>query len=117
MTEPTQPAQPGQPPVSWTPPPQQPSGRPNPGFNFNDFIAFRYLITPSLVTVIYVIGAVLITLAALATMTQQGANGIVGGLLLLVFGNLYWRVILEFIMVLFRMNDALQSIDRRGRGV
>ena len=111
MTEPTQP---GQPPVSWTPPPPEPSARPKQRFDFGDFIAFRYLITPSLVTVIYVIGAILITIAALGTMTQSGAAGITGGLLLLVFGNLYWRVILEFIMVLFRMNDALQSIDRRG---
>jgi len=38
-------------------------------------------------------------------------------LIVLVFGNLYWRVILEFVMVLFRMNDSLQSIDRRGRGM
>jgi len=35
----------------------------------------------------------------------------------LFFGNLYWRVILEFVVVLFRMNDALQSIDRRGRSL
>jgi Domain of unknown function (DUF4282) len=113
MTEPTQP---GQSPVSWTPPPSEPSGKPSQAFDFGEFIAFRYLITPTLVTVIYVIGAVLITIFAVVAMTQ-GAGGIVSGLLLLLFGNLYWRVILEFIMVLFRMNDALQSIDRRGRGV
>lgn len=113
----TEPSQPSQPPVSWTPPPPQPSGRPTQAFNFGDFISFRYLITPTLVTVIYVIGAVVITLVALGAMTQSGAGGVLGGLLLLIFGNLYWRVILEFIMVLFRMNDALQSIDRRGRGV
>ena len=114
MTEPTQP---GQSPVSWTPPPSQPSPQPAKGFDFSEFISFRYLITPTLVTVIYVIGAVLITLTALAALAQGGGGGLVSGLLLLIFGNLYWRVILEFIVVLFRMNDSLQSIDRRGRGM
>lgn len=36
------------------------------------------------------------------------------GIVVLVVGNLWWRIILEFVMVLFRMNSALQSIDRRG---
>ena len=92
------------------------SPKPSAPFDFGEFIAFRYLITPTLVTVIYVIGSVFIILASVGVMVQ-GSGGILAGLLLLFFGNLYWRVILEFIMVLFRMNDALQSIDRRGRGV
>lgn len=116
MDQPTPPVQPqggGQPPVAWPPPP---AGRSS-GFNLGDFLAFRYLITPTFVTVIYVIGAIGITLVSLVTMASGGSNGLVGGLLVLVFLNLYWRVILEFVMVLFRMNDALQSIDRRGRGM
>jgi hypothetical protein len=88
-------------------------------FDINAFLSFRYLITPALVSVIYVIGAVLITLASLAALIQRGSGGAgaVGGILLFIFGNLYWRVILEFIMVLFRMNDSLQTIERRGRGM
>jgi hypothetical protein len=42
---------------------------------------------------------------------------VIGGLLIFVFGNLYWRVILEFIIVLFRINEGIRSIDQRGRGV
>jgi hypothetical protein len=90
-----------------------------PRFDLRDFLAFRYLITPGLVTIIYAIGAIFITLAALLlpASANQGAGGILAGLLILVFGNLYWRVILEFVMVLFRINDSLASIDRRGRGM
>jgi Na+(H+)/acetate symporter ActP len=99
--------------VPWAPEPPPRSG----GFTFNDFITFRYLITPTLITIVYIIGAVLITLAALAAMVRGGAGGLLVGLLVLVFGNLYWRVILEFVMVLFRMNDSLRSIDRRGKGM
>ena len=99
--------------VPWAPPPTSRSG----GFDFNDFITFRYLITPTLITVVYIIGAVLITIVALGATVSGGTAGLLVGLLILIFGNLYWRVILEFVMVLFRMNDSLQSIDRRGRGM
>jgi len=101
--------------VPWTSPaPQRPMAG---GFNFGEFVSFRYLITPTIITIVYVIGAVLITIGALGAMAAGGSGGVVTGLLVLFFGNLYWRVILEFVVVLFRMNDALQSIDRRGRSL
>ena len=87
------------------------------GFDWSDFINFRYLITPGLVTIIYVIGAALITLGALFTLANGSAGAIVFGVLIFIFGNLYWRVVLEFIIVLFRINEGIQSIDRRGRGM
>jgi hypothetical protein len=104
---------PSQPPVSWAP--QAPA---QPGtFNFSDFVNFRYLITPGFITVIYVVGAILITIAALAAAGSGGSGGVLGGLFFLILGNLWWRIILEFVMVLFRINDSLASIDRRGRGM
>ena len=99
--------------TSWTPPPSANSS--GGGFDFRDFVTFRYLITPAFMTVIYVIGVVGITLGSLVALAGNG--GVVAGLLLFLFGNLYWRIILEFIMVLFRMNDSLKSIDRRGKGM
>jgi hypothetical protein len=87
------------------------------GFNFNDFLTFRYLITPAFVTVIYVIGAVLITIAALASLANADAGGGISAVLVLLIGNLFWRIYMEFIMVLFKINDSLKSIDRRGRGM
>jgi hypothetical protein len=96
-----------------SPPPPRTTG----GFDWSDFINFRYLITPGLVTVIYVLGAVFITLGAIGVLLAGGTGGVIGGLLIFVFGNLYWRVILEFIIVLFRINEGIRSIDQRGRGV
>jgi hypothetical protein len=118
MTEPTQPGSPppatppSPPPVSWAPEPS----RSGDGGGINDFLAFRYLITPTFITVIYVIGAVLITIGALGTMAG-GGNTALGGLFVLIIGNLWWRIVLEFVMVLFRINASLQSIERRGRGM
>lgn len=97
--------------VPWTPEPASGSGS---GTSFSDFLSFRYLITPTFITVIYVIGAVLITLSGAATLLGSGPGAAVSGIVVLVVGNLWWRIILEFVMVLFRMNSALQSIDRRG---
>jgi len=116
MTDPT-PADPTPaPPITWAPPPPPappatPAGK---GFDVSDFVSFRYLITPAFITIIYVIGAIGITLGALGVLV--GSNVFVG-ILFFLFGNLYWRILTEFIMVLFRMNDSLQSIDRRGRGL
>jgi Domain of unknown function (DUF4282) len=117
-TTPQQPSQPpapppNQPPVSWTPQSPPPPG----AFNFSDFVNFRYLITPGFITVIYVVGAIFITIAALSAAGTAGAGGVLVGLLWFVFGNLWWRVVLEFVMVLFRINDHLASIDRRGQGI
>ena len=111
--EPSPPPPPSQPSVNWAPPPQPQRG----AFNFSDFVNFRYLITPGFITVIYVVGAVVITIAALGAAGNAGAGGVVFGLLWFVFGNLWWRIVLEFVMVLFRINDSLTSIDRRGRGM
>ena len=116
MTDPT-PADPTPaPPVTWAPPPPPapPGAAPDKGFDLSEFVSFRYLITPAFITIIYVIGAIGITLGALGVLV--GSN-VFAGILLFLFAQLYWRIITEFIMVLFRMNDALQSIDRRGKGL
>ncbi len=78
-----------------------------------DFLTFRAFITPTFITVIWIIGTVFITLAALVAMGSQG--GFVNGLIVLIVGNLWWRIVMEIFIVLFRINDSLQSIDRQGR--
>ncbi len=108
-----EPAQAPQPTNAYGAPPPRTSG----GFDWGDFVNFRYLITPGLVTVIYVLGALAITLAAIASLVSGGTGGVIAGILIFVFGNLYWRVILEFIIVLFRINEGIQAIERRGRGM
>jgi uncharacterized protein DUF4282 len=109
---PTPPAS-SQPPVAWQP---APAARPQQGrgFDLSDFLTFRYLITPGFITAIYVIGAILITLGTLVSISS---SGVVPALIGLVILNLWWRIVLEFVMVLFRINDSLASIDRRGGGM
>ena len=114
MTEPTMPTgqPPSVPPVSWGPAPTTSSGR----FNWGDFFSFRYMVTPVLIRVIYVVGAVLVTLGAIAPLaTANGAAGLVFAILVFLVGNLYWRVIMELFMVFFGMHESLRAIERQGR--
>ncbi len=87
----------------------------HPGFNWGDFFSFRYMITPIIIRVIYIVAVVLITLSALLALLQGGAGGILSGVLIFLFGNLFLRIYLELVMLFFGMNDALRSIERQRR--
>jgi hypothetical protein len=81
------------------------------GFRLADFLTFRYMITPPLITVIYIIGAVLVTIGSIAYINTSA----LGAVFAWIFLMLYLRVILELIVVLFRINDGIQTIARRDR--
>ncbi len=110
----TTPTPSNEPPVAWRPPADT---RARGGFDVSDFLTFRYFITPAFITAIYIIGAALISLAALTAVAVPASGGVLSALIVLVAGNLWWRIVLEFVMVLFRINDSLTSIDRRGGGL
>lgn len=40
-------------------------------------------------------------------------EAIAAGLIMMFFGNLVWRLFCEFIVVLFKINDSLISIDKK----
>jgi hypothetical protein len=110
MTTALPPDQPAAPP----PPPAAPSERG--GFNLGDFLSFRYMITPPLVQVIYVVVTLIITIVGLVTMVSDApGGGPLPGLLIIVFGNLVWRVYMEIVMLFFRINDGVQAIERNTR--
>ena len=74
-----------------------------------DFFAFRTMIAAGFIQVIFVIGLAGIVIASLGAIANDQA---ITGLLLLVFGALYWRVICEVFIVFFRMNDTLSAIKQ-----
>jgi hypothetical protein len=97
------------------------------GFNWKDFLSFKTMITLRIIQIVYVVIAVIITLGGLATMFSGGRSsgygglgygsfmpgGFFGGLLLIVFGNIIWRIWCELIIVFFRINKTLNSIDEK----
>ncbi len=79
------------------------------GFSFGDFITFRFMITPPLITVIYVVAVIVITIGALAALNASVLGAILGWIVVM----LWVRVVFEVMIVLFRINDGIQKIARR----
>jgi hypothetical protein len=88
------------------------------------YFSFQRLITTSVVKAIYALGFLILTAAGVTLIVWAGlglndANisrelgwryvGLGAGAL--VIGNLAWRIVCEFWMVLFNINDHLASID------
>ncbi len=93
---------------------------------FRRFLSFDLFITKSAITLIYCIGAVVLTLVSvlylvldivkpgmLPTIPAQipTINTPVFWIVVLILGNLVWRMLCEFFVVLFSINKSLVSID------
>jgi hypothetical protein len=72
-----------------------------------DFFAFRTLITPRFIQILFALGLLGIVLGFIAAVSSDEA---LAGILLLVFGTLYWRIVCELFYVFFRISDTLVSI-------
>ena len=81
-----------------------------------DFFNFKTMISPTLIKIIYVIGAVGILFGSFAA--ADGISGFTGGgsaggaftaLLLLILGELFWRIACENMILFFSMHDILSG--------
>ncbi len=84
--------------------------------NLNDFLKFRKMITPAIITILFYVGAGISVLAGLIMMgsafsryTPTGAT-FLGGLLTLVLGPIIVRIYCEILILFFRMNETLTEI-------
>jgi hypothetical protein len=95
--------------------------------NFDKFLKFDELITESVIKIIYLLGALVITLIGLFIVVApsfilpmiMGKNagyalyGIVFGVIVILFGNLFWRIACEAFIVIFKIHDSVVSIDNK----
>jgi hypothetical protein len=72
------------------------------------------MISGTVIQVIFVLGLIGIVIGAIVAIANDDA---LLGILLLVFGALYWRVVCEFIIVVFRMNASLNAIRANTAGL
>lgn len=100
-------------------------------FNFKDYLSFKQMITLKFIPIVYIVVAVIITLMGLVMMFSGGGRssygygemspmafmpgGFFGGLLYIIFGNLFWRLWCEFIIVLFRINKGIDNVEKNTR--
>ena len=89
---------------------------------YAEYFAFRELVTPQLIKVVYLVGACFITAAGILsivspdTLDEYEAGPIVtrlGGIAVLLIGNLVWRMMCEGAILLFSLHELLVSIDMR----
>jgi hypothetical protein len=100
------------------------------GFDWKDFLSFKTMITLKIIQIVYAVVAAIITIGGLMTMFSGGGSrgyggygptsfipgGFMGGLLIIIFGNVLWRVWCELIIVFFRINKSLNNIDDKTKG-
>ena len=91
------------------------------------FFKFDEFVTPTLITIVYILGVLVITLASLYMLTTIYSAGssswysksepswhfenAIIAVAWFIFGNLYWRVFCEIVIVIFKINNHLTSID------
>jgi hypothetical protein len=87
------------------------------------YLSFKKFITTGFIMVIYILGAIAITIVSILLMVSSGLNiyglsgfGVILGVLLLIFGNLFWRILCEYMVVQFRIYTELIEINRTLKG-
>lgn len=72
-----------------------------------DFLAFRKMLTPIIIQIVFWIGIVVCVLGGLASIIS--GNGL-PGLFMLFLGPIVVRIYCELLILLFKMNDTLTDI-------
>ena len=83
------------------------------------FFSFRTMVSRTLIQIIYILGMIAFSIGGILIMVQA-ANSRYGagekfmiGLVVLILGNLIWRIICEGWILLFNIHEVLVSIERK----
>ncbi len=79
-----------------------------------DFFAFRTMISAFVIQIVFVLGLIAIVIGAIGAFANDQAPA---GVLILVVGTLYWRILCEVLIVVFRMNNSLDVIKDNTAGL
>jgi len=85
-----------------------------------DFFGFRKMVTTGLIKLVYFLGFICITVGGIIFMFVDvlgegggiGVVSIVTGLIIVLFGNLIWRIACEGIILRFAMHSMLADIRK-----
>ena len=69
-----------------------------------DFLTFKRMMTPIIIQVLFWLGSAFYVVYGLYTMTQ-GGMAIVFGLLMVILGPIFVRVVCELIIIVFRIEE------------
>ena len=77
-----------------------------------EFLDFQVMVSNTLLKIVYILGAIGITLASVTPMLEDGGDW-VEGLIVLVIGNLVWRILCEGGILLFKIYEVMLGIDAK----
>jgi hypothetical protein len=78
---------------------------------WRDFLCFRRMLLPWLIQICFWVGIILCILAGINTLYHEHA--VLKALKSLIFGPIALRVICEFLILFFRMNETLTDINQK----
>jgi hypothetical protein len=84
----------------------------------NDFLAFRRMITPIIIQILFWIGAIgffIGGIVTIATSKDADAGQIAGGIILMILGPVFVRIGCEMLILFFRMNETITEIKNNTR--
>jgi TM2 domain-containing membrane protein YozV len=75
-----------------------------------DLLTFDTMLTPKIITIIYFLTLAGVLIAGVAALV---GGQILAGILTIVFGAIVARVYCEILIVVFKMNEALQELRKK----
>ena len=78
----------------------------------NEFLAFRKMITPVIIQIVFWIGVVVCVIGGLVQLVQGHFEGI----FMMLIGPVVVRIYCELIIVAFRLLDTMQKIEQNTAG-
>ncbi|MBU9724246.1 MULTISPECIES: DUF4282 domain-containing protein [Bacillaceae] len=87
-------------------------------FDFQDFLSFNKMITPTIIKIIFYIGVGISVLMGLFQIIAGVASNFGGGLqvimglITLVVGPLFVRIYCELLILFFKMHESLNRINK-----
>ena len=94
-------------------------------FNLRDLFQWERFITPSIIKVFYWLSVIITVvlgvseiLSGLTSMAQQPLSGLVqitSSVLGMLLGVVFVRIVAEFVLITFRINEHLGAIRNRGQ--
>jgi len=88
--------------------------------NLKEFFSFRKMISTEVIKDTYIVGMVILILGGIIIMfNPPGSNEVIGninpiwaGIVVIVAGNVLWRVLCECLILFFSIHEVLISIER-----
>ncbi|TRZ82385.1 DUF4282 domain-containing protein [bacterium] len=77
-----------------------------------DFFAFNEMISLMLIKFIYIAGIVAVIGWGISLMINGNIVNIIAGVLVLIFGNLFWRICCESWILFFSMHDLVKKTEK-----